>query len=140
MLDPSTLVPDTTSTRLRRAYGFDEVALVPGAITVDPAEVDLTTEVGGHRLEIPFIASAMDAVADADFAARMSGHGGLAFVNLEGLYTRYEATPFPPKASGTLSEARKKPAMATEQHQSVGRPSRARWRWSTRHNPRTSRR
>lgn len=89
MIDPSTLVPDTTSTRLRRAYGFDEVALVPGAITVDPAEVDLTTEVGGHRLEIPFIASAMDAVADADFAARMSGHGGLAFVNLEGLYTRY---------------------------------------------------
>ena len=90
MIEPSTLVPDATSTRLRRAYGFDEVALVPGAITVDPAEIDLTTEVGGHRLEIPFIAAAMDAVADADFAARMSRHGGLAFVNLEGLYTRYE--------------------------------------------------
>jgi IMP dehydrogenase len=89
LIDPSTLVPDITSTRLRRAYGFDEVALVPGAITVDPAEVDLTTEVGGHRLEIPFIASAMDAVSDADFAARMSHHGGLAFVNLEGLHTRY---------------------------------------------------
>ncbi|MDQ2854372.1 MAG: GuaB3 family IMP dehydrogenase-related protein [Chloroflexota bacterium] len=90
MLDPSTLVPDATSTRLRRAYGFDEVALVPGAITVDPAEIDLTTEIGGRRLEIPFLASAMDAVANADFAARLSLHGGLAFVNLEGLYTRYE--------------------------------------------------
>jgi len=90
LLDPSTLVPDATSTRLRRAYGFDEVALVPGAITVDPAEIDLTTEIGGRRLEIPFLASAMDAVANADFAARLSLHGGLAFVNLEGLYTRYE--------------------------------------------------
>src|SRR6266545_2234127 len=49
-----------------------------------------TPEIGGHRLEIPFIASAMDAVADADFALRMTRHGGLAFVNLEGLYTRYE--------------------------------------------------
>ena len=90
MVDPAILSPDATSTRLRRAYGFDEVALVPGAVTVDPAEIDLTTEVGGHRLEIPFIAAAMDAVADPDFAARMSRHGGLAFINLEGLYTRYE--------------------------------------------------
>jgi IMP dehydrogenase len=90
LIDPAILSPDATSTRLRRAYGFDEVALVPGAVTVDPAEIDLTTEVGGHRLEIPFIASAMDAVVDADFAARMSRHGGLAFINLEGLYTRYE--------------------------------------------------
>jgi len=90
LVDPAILSPDATSTRLRRAYGFDEVALVPGAVTVDPAEIDLTTEVGGHRLEIPFIAAAMDAVADPDFAARMSRHGGLAFINLEGLYTRYE--------------------------------------------------
>jgi len=90
LIDPAILSPDATSTRLRRAYGFDEVALVPGAVTVDPAEINLTTEVGGHRLEIPFIASAMDAVSDADFAARMSRYGGLAFINLEGLYTRYE--------------------------------------------------
>ncbi|HEX6140876.1 MAG TPA: GuaB3 family IMP dehydrogenase-related protein [Candidatus Limnocylindria bacterium] len=85
-------VPVATAgeTRLRRAYGFEEVALVPGAVTADPGEVDLATEIGGHRLEIPFIAAAMDAVADADFAVRMHGHGGLAFVNLEGLYTRYE--------------------------------------------------
>ena len=76
--------------RLRRAYGFDEVALVPGAVTADPAEVDLSTEIGGRLLEIPFLAAAMDAVADAAFAARMTRAGGIAFVNLEGLYTRYE--------------------------------------------------
>jgi IMP dehydrogenase len=76
--------------RLRRAYGFEEVALVPGAVTVDPAEVDLTTDVGGFRLQIPFLAAAMDAVADTDFAIRLSRLGGVAFVNLEGLYTRYE--------------------------------------------------
>ncbi|HLE88854.1 MAG TPA: IMP dehydrogenase, partial [Candidatus Limnocylindria bacterium] len=94
MIDPSTLAADTTSTRLRRAYGFEEVALVPGAVTIDPAEVELASEIGGIRLEIPFIAAAMDAVSDADFAVRMSRHGGLAFVNLEGLYTRYDdATP-----------------------------------------------
>jgi IMP dehydrogenase len=79
-----------SDTRLRRAYGFEEVALVPGEVTVDPGEVELATEIAGHRLEIPFIAAAMDAVADADFAVRMSRHGALAFVNLEGLYTRYE--------------------------------------------------
>jgi IMP dehydrogenase len=88
-LDEPSLGPEGIA-RLRRAYGFEEVALVPGAVTVDPAEVELGAEIGGQRLEIPFIAAAMDAVADADFAVRMSGHGGLAFVNLEGLYTRYE--------------------------------------------------
>jgi len=88
MIEQPTFAPATD--RLRRAYGFDEVALVPGAVTLDPAEVELAVEVGGHRLEIPFLASAMDAVADVDFAVRMSRHGGVAFINLEGLYTRYE--------------------------------------------------
>jgi len=90
MIEEPTLIGDATGQRLRRAYGFEEVALVPGAVTVDPAEVELATQIGGRRLEIPFIAAAMDAVADVDFAVRMSGHGGIAFVNLEGLYTRYE--------------------------------------------------
>jgi IMP dehydrogenase len=90
LIEQPTLAPDAAASRLRRAYGFEEVALVPGAVTVDPAEVELTTEIAGQRLEIPFIAAAMDAVVDADFAVRMSGHGGLAFINLEGLYTRYE--------------------------------------------------
>ncbi len=93
MIDPSAAgvsIADAAAARLRRTYGFEEVALVPGSVTVDPAEVELSTEIGGHRLEIPFIAAAMDAVADADFAVRMTRLGGLAFVNLEGLYTRYE--------------------------------------------------
>lgn len=108
MLEPQTLLPDAATTRLRRAYGFEEVALVPGAVTIDPAEVELASEIGGIRLEIPFIAAAMDAVSDADFAVRMSRHGGLAFVNLEGLYTRYEdAAPVIERvaAAGTAREA-----------------------------------
>ncbi len=76
--------------RLRRTYGFEEVALVPGAVTVDPAEVDLSVDIGPFRLEIPLLAAAMDAVSDARFAQLMARAGGLAFVNLEGLYTRYE--------------------------------------------------
>ncbi|HSK94499.1 MAG TPA: GuaB3 family IMP dehydrogenase-related protein [Candidatus Angelobacter sp.] len=93
MIDQAPL-RDIVETRLRRAYGFEEIALVPGAVTVDPAEVDLSTEIGGLRLQIPFLAAAMDAVADPDFAVRLHRHGGVAVVNLEGLYTRYEdATP-----------------------------------------------
>ncbi len=90
---PVTLEPPEVrapaESRLRRAYGFEEVALVPGAVTAEPAEVDLSVEIGGFVLQVPFLAAAMDAVADADFAVRMSRHGALAFVNLEGLYTRY---------------------------------------------------
>ncbi|HEX5578707.1 MAG TPA: GuaB3 family IMP dehydrogenase-related protein [Candidatus Limnocylindria bacterium] len=99
MIEQPTFAPATD--RLRRAYGFDEVALVPGAVTLDPAEVDLAIEIGGHRLEVPFLASAMDAVADVDFAVRLSRHGGVAFINLEGLYTRYEdATPIIERVAG----------------------------------------
>ena len=75
--------------RLRRAYGFEEISLVPGATTVEPAEVDTAAEIGPIRLEIPFLAAAMDAVSDPDMAVRMHRLGGLAVVNLEGLYTRY---------------------------------------------------
>jgi IMP dehydrogenase len=90
LIEQQSISGDATATRLRRAYGFEEVALVPGAVTVDPPEVDLSVEIAGRRLEIPFIGAAMDAVSDADFAVRMSSAGGVAFVNLEGLYTRYE--------------------------------------------------
>jgi len=83
-------IRDEVRTRLRRAYGFEEVALVPGEVTIDPAEVELGVEIGGRRLAIPFMAAAMDAVSDVDFAVRMAAAGGLAFVNLEGLCARYE--------------------------------------------------
>ncbi|HWO94377.1 MAG TPA: GuaB3 family IMP dehydrogenase-related protein [Dehalococcoidia bacterium] len=75
---------------LRHAYGFDDVAIVPGDVTVNPDLVDVSTELGDTRFDIPIIASAMDAVVDVDFAVRYSKMGGLAVLNLEGLQTRYD--------------------------------------------------
>lgn len=90
-MESGTLLRSSTEVggRLRRVYAFEEVSLVPGAVTVDAAEVDTTVEIGGLRFEVPFLAAAMDAVSDAEMAVRMHRFGGLAVVNLEGLYTRY---------------------------------------------------
>ena len=74
----------------RRAYGFDEVALVPGEITINPNEVDITWKLADLDLEIPFMASAMDGVVDPKFAIAMGKMGGLAVLNLEGIQTRYK--------------------------------------------------
>jgi IMP dehydrogenase/GMP reductase len=74
----------------RRAYGFDEIALVPGDMTVNPDEVDTTLQIGDVKLEIPFLASAMDGVVDAEFAIAMGKLGGLGVLNLDGISTRYE--------------------------------------------------
>ena len=54
--------------RARRAYGFDEVALVPGRITINPQEVDSSFELGSLRLAVPILAAAMDGVVDVRFA------------------------------------------------------------------------
>ena len=74
----------------RRAYGFDEIALVPGPVTINPAEVDVSTKIGSNLLKIPFIASAMDGVVDVKFAIAMGKLGGTAVLNLDGIQTRYE--------------------------------------------------
>lgn len=74
----------------RRAYGFDEVALVPGSITINPKDVDISTRIGDITLKIPIIASAMDGVVDVRFAIEMGKCGGLAVLNSEGIQTRYE--------------------------------------------------
>lgn len=74
----------------RRAYGFDEVAIVPGTLTVNPEEVDVSSSIGGLKLRIPFLASAMDGVVDVDFAIAMGKLGGLAVLNLDGIQTRYK--------------------------------------------------
>ncbi|MFH1380188.1 MAG: GuaB3 family IMP dehydrogenase-related protein [bacterium] len=74
----------------RRSYGFDEVALVPGKITVNPEEVDASMTIGKLKIDIPIIASAMDGVVDTRFAVAMGQLGGLAVLNLEGVQTRYE--------------------------------------------------
>lgn len=81
---------DSSYRGLKRAYGYDEVALVPGTITINPEQVDLTLAFAGKTLDIPFLASAMDGVVDPRFAITMSKLGGLAVLNLEGVQTRYD--------------------------------------------------
>lgn len=78
----------------RRAYGFDEIALVPGRSTLDPALADTRFTIGGIELEIPILASAMDGVVDVGMAAHLSKLGALGVLNLEGIQTRY-ADPNP---------------------------------------------
>jgi IMP dehydrogenase len=75
---------------VRRCYGFDEIALVPGNVTVDPDDTDTSMNLGGIRLRIPFLASAMDGVVDTHFAVAMGKAGGLGVLNLDGINTRYE--------------------------------------------------
>jgi len=77
------------SRTVRRAYGIDEIALVPGGRTVDPAVVDSSWQVGGFKREIPIIASAMDGVVDAAMVAELSRLGALGVLNLEGVQCRY---------------------------------------------------
>lgn len=75
---------------MRRCYSFDEVALVPGDITVNPEQVNVDFTVGNLTFPLPILASAMDAVVDVRFTALLSRLGGLAVLNLEGVQTRYE--------------------------------------------------
>ena len=76
--------------KARRAYGFDEIALVPGDVTINPDEVDIRMKLGDQTFEIPFLASAMDGVVDPAFAIAMGKLGGLVVLNLEGIYVRYD--------------------------------------------------
>ncbi len=74
----------------RRAYGIDEIALVPGARTLDPQLADTSWQIGGITREIPIIASAMDGVVDVTMAVELSRLGAMGVLNLEGIQTRYE--------------------------------------------------
>ncbi len=75
---------------LERAYGFDEVAIVPGQVTVNPDLTDTKMTIGEHAFDIPVMASAMDGAVSPRFATLMNQMGGLGVLNGEGLYTRYE--------------------------------------------------
>ncbi len=75
---------------LRRSYGFDEVAIVPGDITINPEQTNIELKIEDLTFPIPFLASAMDGVVDVNFAIQMSRLGGLAVLHLEGVQTRYE--------------------------------------------------
>jgi IMP dehydrogenase len=74
----------------RRAYGIDEIALVPGARTLDPSLADTRWTIGGIEREIPIIASAMDGVIDTKMATLLSELGAMGVLNLEGIQTRYD--------------------------------------------------
>lgn len=76
--------------KARRCYGFDEIALAPGRITINPAEVKTDWEIDGKKFNVPILAAAMDGVVDVRFAIAMGKLGGIAVLNLEGVQTRYE--------------------------------------------------
>lgn len=76
--------------RVRRAYGFDEVALAPGPLVVDARDVDISWTLGGRRIEIPIIAAALDGAVNPQLAVAMSQWGGLAVMNLDGIQARYD--------------------------------------------------
>lgn len=75
---------------LRRSYGFDEVAIVPGDVTVNPDQTNIELKIENFTFAIPILASAMDAVVDVKTATLMSQLGGLGVLNLEGVQTRYD--------------------------------------------------
>ena len=102
----------------RRAYGFDEVAIVPSRRTRDPDDVDISWQIDAYTFELPMMASAMDAGVSPGTAIQIGQLGGLACLNLEGLWTRYE-DPEPiyeeiaslpdEKATGRMQELYKEP-------------------------------
>lgn len=106
--------------KARVTYGFDEIALVPGEVTINPNEVDTSFEIprpGGReplKLKIPIIASAMDGVTNVRFCIEMAKLGGLGVVNLEGVQTRYDD---PEEALAQIVKADK--ATVTEQIQKL---------------------
>src|SRR5271170_5771268 len=106
--------------KARVTYGFDEIALVPGEVTINPNEVNTSFEIprpGGReplKLKIPIIASAMDGVTNVRFCIEMARLGGLGVINLEGVQTRYDD---PEEALAQIAKADK--ATVTEQIQKL---------------------
>src|SRR6266403_1214095 len=76
--------------KARRAYGFDDIAIVSSRRTRDPDDVDISWKLGDYRFELPLLASAMDGVVSPRTAKLVGKLGGLAVLNLEGIFTRYE--------------------------------------------------
>src|ERR687890_459394 len=76
--------------KARRAYGFDDIAIVPSRRTRDPDDVDISWKLGDYRFELPLLASAMDGVVSPKTAGIIGKLGGLAVLNLEGIWCRYE--------------------------------------------------
>ncbi len=77
------------SKQLRRAYGFDEVALVPGDVTINPDQTCTDLKIGEIDFSMPIVGAAMDAVTDVNMAVLMSKAGGFSVLNLDGIQSRY---------------------------------------------------
>src|SRR3954449_2953237 len=105
--------------KARRAYGFDDIAIVPSRRTRDPDDVDVSWTLGPYRFELPLLASALDGVVSPDTAGALGKLGGLAVLNLEGIFCRYEDAeeqlapraappprPGPPREAGGLRPPR----------------------------------
>jgi len=100
--------------KARRAYGFDDIAIVPSRRTRDPDDVDISWKLGEYRFDLPLVASAMDGVVSPTTAGIIGKLGGLAVLNLEGVYTRYE------DADAQLERIAKLPkAQATREMQEI---------------------
>ncbi len=76
--------------RARRAYSFDDIAIVPSRRTRDPEEVSIAWQIDAYRFELPILAAPMDSVMSPETAIAFGQYGGLGVLNLEGLWTRYE--------------------------------------------------
>jgi IMP dehydrogenase len=76
--------------RGRRAYSFDDIAIVPSRRTRDPEEVSTAWQIDAYRFELPIVAAPMDSVMSPESAIELGRHGGLGVLNLEGLWTRYD--------------------------------------------------
>ncbi|MBL7070578.1 MAG: GuaB3 family IMP dehydrogenase-related protein [Candidatus Omnitrophica bacterium] len=100
--------------KARRCYGFDEISLAPGSLTINPNEVDTTVQIGNNKLKVPILAAAMDGVVDVKFAIAIGKIGGLAVLNLEGVQTRYDN---PGEVLDKIAKAT--PQKATELVQSI---------------------
>ncbi|MHB0936932.1 MAG: GuaB3 family IMP dehydrogenase-related protein [Armatimonadota bacterium] len=74
----------------RQTYGFDDVAIVPGALTIDPELVDVSWQLGDLNLSLPILGASLDALVDPKFAIALGQFGGLAMMYLEGVYTKYD--------------------------------------------------
>ena len=100
----------------RRAFGFDDIAIVPSRRTRDPDDIDITWTLGPYRFELPLLASAMDGVVSPETAGIIGKLGGLAVLNLEGIWSRYE------DADAKLEEISKAPKeLATRMMQEIYR-------------------
>ncbi len=84
------VLPGVRIRELRRTYGFEEVAIVPGDVTTNPELSVTNLAIGPYQFTIPIMASAMDAIVNPEFAGLMAKAGGLGVMNLEGLYCRYD--------------------------------------------------